>query len=603
MQALILAAGMGKRLKDLTQHNTKCMVKVNGVTLIERMLNQIEQYSFSKIIIVIGYEGNKLREYIRSLNIKTPIEFVVNPIYDKTNNIYSLSLASDYLIKDDTVLFESDLIFEDSVLSCLVNDTRSNLALVDKYESWMDGTCVLLSSDDSIESFIPGKSVDFSKTKDYYKTVNIYKFSKDFSLNYYVPFLTAYQKALGENEYYEQVLRVITMLDNSPIKAKRLEGHKWYEIDDIQDLDIAESIFTQNAEEKLSKLQLRKGGYWRYPKLIDFSNLVNPYFPTTRLTNEIKANFETLLTHSPSGLEVNCLLAAKNFDVPQDCVVVSNDIEELVNNLLLNFENKKVGVICSCFKEILKSCKNKTSIKFDVFNKDTQFNVDDVISYYSDKDIVAILLRNPDSYLGNYIHKNDIKKMIIWAKQKSIKVIIDESFVDFVDEEVPSLIEKNYLKEHSHVYIVKSLKYTHGIPGLSLGLLISFDIDSISRIKSFHSNCSVNSFAEFYMQIYEKYKSEYKLSLELLKKEKRRFFEGLSKFHQLKVISSQTNFFIIRIDEHIDSKTLLNSLLTKHNILVNRFILNIDKNHFLKLAIRSSEDNDKMLAALSLELL
>ena len=116
------------------------------------------------------------------------------------------------------------MIFEDSVISSLISDPRSNLALVDKYESWMDGTCGLLSNDDSIESFVPGKKVDFTKTTDYYKTVNIYKFSKDFSCNYYVPFLMAYQKALGENEYYEQVLRVITILENSPIKAKKIEG-------------------------------------------------------------------------------------------------------------------------------------------------------------------------------------------------------------------------------------------------------------------------------------------------------------------------------------------------------------------------------------------
>ena len=133
MQALILAAGMGKRLKDLTKNNTKCMIKVNGVTLIERMLNQIEKYSFNKIVIVIGYEGKKLKDYIETLRIQTPIEYVINPIYDKTNNIYSLSLASDYLLKDNTILFESDLIFEDSVISSLISDPRSNLALVDKY--------------------------------------------------------------------------------------------------------------------------------------------------------------------------------------------------------------------------------------------------------------------------------------------------------------------------------------------------------------------------------------------------------------------------------------------------------------------------------------
>ena len=120
MQAIILAAGMGKRLKELTRNNTKCMVKVNGITLIDRMLHQIDRKHLSRIIIVVGYEGQKLIDYISSLNISTPIVFINNPIYDKTNNIYSLSLASDWLAKEDTLLFESDLIFEDAVLNVLL---------------------------------------------------------------------------------------------------------------------------------------------------------------------------------------------------------------------------------------------------------------------------------------------------------------------------------------------------------------------------------------------------------------------------------------------------------------------------------------------------
>ena len=220
MQAVILAAGMGKRLKELTKNNTKCMVKVNGVTLIDRMLHQIEKQHFSRIVIVVGYEGQKLIDYIGTLGIQTPIVYINNPIYDKTNNIYSLALAKEKLVEDDTILFESDLIFEDSVLECLINDPRETLALVDKYESWMDGTCVKISRDDRIEAFVPGKNFKFKEIKEYYKTVNLYKFSKHFSEKYYVPFLAAYQSALGENEYYEQVLRVITMLDDPKIRAK-----------------------------------------------------------------------------------------------------------------------------------------------------------------------------------------------------------------------------------------------------------------------------------------------------------------------------------------------------------------------------------------------
>ena len=173
MQAVILAAGMGKRLKELTNDNTKCMIKVNGITLIERMLRQLEKRHLSRIIIVVGYKGQKLINFIDELCIQTPIIYIENPNYDKTNNIYSLALAKEFLCQDDTLLFESDLIFEDSVIDELLDDSRDTLALVDKYENWMDGTCMKLGEDDSIEAFISSKKFNYSEINSYFKTVNI----------------------------------------------------------------------------------------------------------------------------------------------------------------------------------------------------------------------------------------------------------------------------------------------------------------------------------------------------------------------------------------------------------------------------------------------
>ena len=126
MQAVILAAGMGRRLGEYTENNTKCMVRVNGETLISRMLHQLEALgSIDRVIIVIGYKGELLVEYIKSLSLAIDVEFVCNPDYEKTNNIYSLYLARNYLCEEDTILLESDLIFEDSVLKILIEDKKT----------------------------------------------------------------------------------------------------------------------------------------------------------------------------------------------------------------------------------------------------------------------------------------------------------------------------------------------------------------------------------------------------------------------------------------------------------------------------------------------
>lgn len=601
MQAIILAAGMGKRLKDLTQNNTKCMIKVNGITLIDRMLHQLEAHHLSRIVIVIGYEGKKLIKYIETLDIQTPIQFINNPFYFKTNNIYSLALAKEYLLQDDTLLLESDLIFEDAVLETLINDPRESLALVDKYESWMDGTCVKLASNDTIETFVPIKKFKFSEADTYYKTVNIYKFSKYFSTTHYVPFLEAYQKALGENEYYEQVLRIITMLDEPVIKAKRLTGQRWYEIDDIQDLDIAESIFMPDADKKVSLLQERYGGYWRYPKLLDFCYLVNPYFPPQRMMNELKANFETLLTEYPSGMKVNALLAAKDFGVHPKNILVGNGAAELIKSLMEKFEGC-LGIIRPTFEEYPNRYNPESLISFIPDNHDYAYTANDIIAFFNNKNIHNLVIINPDNPSGNYISHNDILKLIQWAKEQNIKIVIDESFSDFADEKHSTLIVQEILDANPNLYVIKSISKSYGVPGLRLGILASGDTDTITYLKKNVAIWNINSFAEFYLQISEKYKKEYAEALIKFRKERERFSAELNRIDRIRVIPSQANFIMIELDEHISPTELLKQLLVKHNLLIKELKTKTNGKNYLRLAIRDTCDNDKLIMALKTEL-
>ncbi|MCR5060496.1 MAG: aminotransferase class I/II-fold pyridoxal phosphate-dependent enzyme [Saccharofermentans sp.] len=601
MQAIILAAGMGKRLKDLTQNNTKCMVKVNGVTLIERMLNQIDNLHLSQIVIVVGYEGQKLIDYIDTLHISTSIHLINNPIFDKTNNIYSLALAKDWLLKDDTLLFESDLIFEDSVLEMLIDDPRETLALVDKYESWMDGTCVKLSEDDTIEEFVPGKKFRFDEIHEYFKTVNIYKFSQHFSRSHYVPFLEAYQSALGQNEYYEQVLRVITMLDKPEIKAKRLNGQKWYEIDDIQDLDIAESIFTPDNDERVRLLQSRYGGYWRYPKLLDFCYLVNPYFPPQRMKDELKANIDTLIAEYPSGIRVNSLLAAKNFNVHEENIIVGNGAAELIKSLM-SYLTGKIGFIRPTFDEYPNRYDRSNSVDYTPNNRDYSYTADDIIAYFSDKDIQNLIIVNPDNPSGNYIPKADLLRLIKWSHDKGIKLIIDESFVDFADEENSTLIDTEILNKNSHLFVMKSISKSYGVPGLRLGVLASGDTVSIDRMKKDVAIWNINSFGEFYMQIEEKYKKDYLLALEKIRAERARFQSELSKIKGVRVIPSQANFVMVELEEGISPKELLKTLLIKYNLLIKELTTKTNGRNYLRLAVRNTEENDVLISAMKSEL-
>ena len=606
MQGIILAAGMGKRLKELTNDNTKCMVKVNGITIIERALRILDKKSLSKIVIVVGYMGHNLIDYISTLGISTPICYINNSIYYMTNNIYSLALAKEYLCAEDSILLESDLVFEESIIDALLDDERNNLALVDKYESWMDGTCMELDENDCIVDFIPGKYLNFSETDNYYKTVNIYKFSASFSCNTYVPFLTAYEKAMGKNEYYESVIKLIALLETKEIRAKRLNEQVWYEIDNIQDLNIAESLFAKNEEEHYSKISCRYGGYWRYPKLLDFCYLVNPYYPPVKLKEEIKSNFDTLLTEYPSGMSINSMLAAGAFGLKSEHIVVGNGAAELIKSLMeriLNQSKQSIGCIYPTFEEYPNRFDVKRIIVFKSQRKDFQYTVEDLVEFYSNKKIGTLILINPDNPSGNYINYKDTVKLVEWCKQNEIQVVIDESFVDFVDlydgEDIDSvtLLKEEILVSYDKLYVVKSISKSYGVPGIRLGILASADEKLIQEVKKDVSIWNINSFGEFFLQIKDKYDKDYTKALALFRESRITFVEKLNSISYITVYPSQANYVMCKV-EGLSGQELCCKLL-KNNIFIKDLTKKVSNgSHYIRLAVRNDEDNNRLIDAM-----
>jgi len=600
MQAIILAAGMGRRLGEYTKDNTKCMVPVNGVRLIDRLLGQLGKQGLQRIIIVVGYKGKELQQYVSAHHSTLPIEFYENPIYYKTNNIYSLSIVKEKLQEDDTLLIESDLIFSDRLIPMIVENSNPNLALVAKYETWMDGTMVRLDEEQNIVNFISKDAFDYNDVDSYYKTVNIYKLSQQFSQQKYVPFLDAYTKAVGTNEYYENVLRILSLLNGHDMKALPIGNEKWYEIDDKQDLDIAEALF---ADEKdiIRKYYGRYGGFWRFPQMLDFCYLVNPYFPSRRMKDELRANFDTLLTEYPSGMKVNTLIASKCFGVSEPYIVPGNGAAELIK-ILMEDSQGKTGFVRPTFEEYPNRFKKEQQVTFVPQNEDYRYTADDLMAFFADKGISQLMVINPDNPSGNFIPKADVLRLAQWCEAKGIRLVVDESFVDFsVDYATNSLLSDEILETYPHMAVMKSISKSYGVPGLRLGVLASADKELIARIKKEVSIWNLNSFAEFFMQIYNKYEKDYQRACQKFIDERQRFEASLRTISFLRVMPSQANYFLCEVLPPYTASEIVISMLKKHNILTRDCSgkpgLNPDK-QYMRIAVRNTEDNTRLVEGL-----
>lgn len=596
MQAIILAAGMGNRLGKYTQDNTKCMLDINGKTLIQRALNALAVNGIQKTIIVVGYKKQNLIDAVGYSYGNMKIEYVSNDIYDKTNNIYSLYLAKEYMLEDDVLLLESDLIFEDRVITGLLNNPEPTLAVVAHYKSWMDGTVVKINKENIITQFIPKKFFDYNEIESYYKTVNIYKFSKDFSNKSYVPFLEAYSKTMGNNEYYEQVLRVITTLEKNELKAYCLTDEKWYEIDDAQDKDIAEVMFSNTSEQKLDRMAKRYGGYWRFSGMLDFCYLINPYFPSSVMINEMKSNFQTLLSQYPSGLNTQNLLAGKLFSIEEDQILVGNGAAELIRSLDQILVGS-VGIIYPSFNEYAESLPSHSIVS--LFPKDMHYGIDDLLEWSKQCD--NLLLINPDNPSGNFIPLKDVIALATKMKKNNKLLVLDESFIDFSEDGFSeSFFTQKNLDNFSNVIVIKSISKSYGVPGARLGVLASSNLDIIKKARSSLSIWNINSFGEFFLQIIGKYKKEYNLACEKIIKERNRFKTLLEQTGMFKVYNSEANYFLCKIKINYSARELAKFLLDNYSIFIKDLTgkKGIKDNSWIRLAVRNSHDNDRLIDAL-----
>lgn len=601
MQALMLAAGMGKRLGNYTKNATKCMVPVNGKTLIEYAIESLIYAGIKKFTMVVGYKKDVLKNFLKGKYPQIQIDFIDNDVYDSTNNIYSLYLARDVLSSDDTILLESDLIFDKEIIREIVSSPEKNLAVVSHFENWMDGTVTVLNEEKAIKRIVSKSDFDWNKIDSYYKTVNIYKFSKEFSKNIYMPFLGAYQTAYSKNEYYETVLKVISYLDGDILKAHLVDGSRWYEIDDPADLKIASTRFS-SGKEHLESMYKTFGGYWRYPAMLDFCYLVNPYFPPKALVNEMKQMSDILLESYPSGDKQQSLLAGKIFGVLPEHIAVGNGAAELIASIS-ELSSGKVVVPFPTFNEYPNRFGNENTVWLPA-NEDFSYSVEDIVRSAEENSASYVLLINPDNPSGHFFTKQEVIVLAEQLSSKNVKLILDESFVDFAEPEIRfTFIDEELISKHKNVIVIKSISKSYGVPGIRLGVLVSSDESLIEKIQKNTSIWNINSFAEFFLQIFDKYKKFYGSACDKIAEERGRFSSELSKIPGVKVYESQANYLLCKLSgeaEKIGSLGLAEKLLDGYNILIKDLSSKkgFEKGQFIRLAVRNCQDNDRLIFAL-----
>ena len=234
--ALLLAAGIGSRLYPLTATEPKCLTIVSGISILERMISGLKKHGFKRLVIVTGYLENHIRDYLGDQAGEIKIEYIFSPLYNQTNNIYSLWMARK-VINEPFLLLESDLVFDETLLGDMLYPDRIAVA---KMQPWMNGTFVTVDPVQQVKAICPGCSDSNGDIK--YKTVNMYSISLH-SWQGIIKRLDEYISEGKVNEYYEVIFAEMISEGSLDFTVISFDRKPWYEIDTLEDLREAEKLF------------------------------------------------------------------------------------------------------------------------------------------------------------------------------------------------------------------------------------------------------------------------------------------------------------------------------------------------------------------------
>lgn len=354
------------------------------------------------------------------------------------------------------------------------------------------------------------------------------------------------------------------------------------------------------GEQLLKQYYSRYGGFWVYPDMLDYCYLVNPYFNRSQIIDEMQDNFRTLVSEYPAGMAVNTHLASECWNINPNYIIPGNGASELIKVLMENIEGK-VGIIRPTFEEYPNRLSDQQIITFVPQNETFRYDADDLIDYFSRHHVDTLLLINPDNPSGNFIPVEGVHRVAQWCEDSNIRFILDESFVDFsIGYNHNTFLHDNILEKYPHMCVMKSISKSYGVPGLRLGILCSADTKLIAMMKKQVSIWNINSFAEFFMQIYPKYRDDYKRACDQFIQAREDFEAELKKIPFIKTMPSQANYFFLEVLPPYKPKELCSQLLEQYNILASACLAKkgIESNRYMRIAVRNHSDNAMFIHAL-----
>ncbi|HVH44157.1 MAG TPA: aminotransferase class I/II-fold pyridoxal phosphate-dependent enzyme [Labilithrix sp.] len=589
MEALILAAGIGRRMWPLSRDTHKCLLRVGGETILGRMLRGLVEVGIEKVAIVTGYRADEIESYAREHFPEIAFTFVRNERYETTNNIYSMHLALEALdLEDDVLLIESDLVVAPGVLAKAMDNRHDNVALVSPHVIGLDGTVVELDASTRIKSVVTpsmqSSDFEFSGT---YKTLNIYKFSRELCRTTLRQLLRFYVESIDANAYYELVLGILIYLKQVDVHGVVVDPYTWAEIDDPNDLHGAEWVF--NPPRRRAMLDAAWGGMWTVP-VVDFAFLRNMYFPTPAVLSELRRNLPDLLASYGSTQSIVDAKLSYFLGCDPAHVVALNGASQCFPLLGAYFGDRRVLLPEPTFGEY-----RRVFPRADAYVDACSIAVDALAARAKEYDLVVVV--NPNNPTGTTVPTSALLELV--RAERRTTWLVDESFLLFSGEEsLVTAIAKDP-GAYEHVIVLQSLSKTLGVPGARLGFLFNTGVWA-NKTREQLPVWNMNSVAENLLEIIVKHRPELASSLQRSAADRVHLARTLRELRGVeRVVAGGGNFVLVELALSSEETARLADRLAKEGIYVKDVSAKMKSGRgWLRLAVRTPSDHERLARAL-----
>lgn len=585
MKAVILTAGSGRRMRPLTDHQHKTLISIQGRSVIQWIVDALLEHGIDQIHVVTGHQAGELKAHLDQVYPSLPIAYIHNKRYAETNNIHSLALALENMDLDsDVILIECDLIFDPAVIGRLLASPHRNVALVDHYRSGMDGTVVSVANGLITEVIPPHRQDTGFRFDDKYKTLNIYRFSGEFCAGPFRKLLAFYSTAINDNVFYELVLGILVYLQHATIHAETLQGEKWAELDDPN--DVAEARFHFEPELRQAFLDRSFGGHWNY-NLLDFCFIRNMYFPTGAIHSELRNMLPALVQSYGSAQSILNQKLAYHLLCRPERLMVLNGASQAFPWLQTFFANRRVLIPRPTFGEYPRIFPDAGHYADEV-----GMDVGEISRLARRHDVIVLV--NPNNPTGTILPTEWAYEFAAANPDKDF--IVDESFIEFSGQSgLPSLLEAEPL---SNVILLRSLGKTLGVPGLRLGYVYTAHEGFLDAVRRAMPIWNLNALAECFLEIILKHRPALQTSFERTMADREAFAEQLRNIPLVKAVHpSGGNFLLVELCcSRTEGTTIAGRLLREHDIQVKDVSARFQKpSAFWRLAVRLPEENARLV--------